>query len=48
MDKQSHAQLSVWWNDLSISNIQPLHRYDMGMDEWFHLIMDIINSTCWD
>ena len=33
MDKQLHAQNSVWWNYLSIPKLQRLHRWSLGMDK---------------
>ena len=32
-DKQSHAQLRVWWNYLSIPKLQRLHRWSVGIDK---------------
>ena len=33
MDKLSHAQYSVWWNYLSIAELQLCNRWSLGMDE---------------
>ena len=36
MDKFSHVQQSVWWNYLSITKLQRLHCWSLGMDKYFH------------
>ena len=36
MDKLSHAQQGVGWNNLSIPKLQPLHRWSLGMNKEFH------------
>ena len=33
IDKLSHAQRSVAWNNLSIAKLQRLNRWNLGMDK---------------
>ena len=39
MDKWAHAQESVGWDYWSYPELQLLHRWSLGMDEWFHPIL---------